>query len=564
MSRASQSALERYVSRRGGDPDRLRPHSGDPGGSQAPSSGRNRPWSLLAVLIPALLLGLTVWGLYPRTSHPLDLTYEVDLGAAPRGILTITMIAEGKLPDELDLEFAPGVYAETRDGVEVHTPEAFLLLEDGSRGRALPLSPTPDGWRLHASGASRVGVSYRIDLYLAPGMEQDVRMHITAPVNGGLRAAGYEIFLEPVGHPAGTLTVAVHNPGNLPFLVPWPALVDRNLAAAAVADSARDPVGPASIAPGLPGFRPETSTADGRGGQGPRLPDTHPVAASLLYHPRDLADLNNALLVCGDIRTAASQARDTVIRFATDRQWSFPVDLAVDLVRRIARTEIGFFGDAPTRQITVMLAANTVTAEGGFDCYGLHTGSSVLVMLHPETTWEQFTGNVASVIAHEMFHGWLGEAIPQTDPQTLWFTEGATTWYAARMLTAAGVWTPEYAREVLQGRLARDYAGNPLMGRMPIATAASEVMASAGQVRFAYAGGVAACMALDQHLAAATGMMRPLDEVLRYLYTERAGAPFDRRALQAAILTVTGVDCAGWLDAHVYGNSPLAPLDRLI
>lgn len=562
MSRASQSALEKYVTRRGGDPARLRAWSDGPGGSQAPSSGRNRPWSFLVALIPALLLGLAVWGLHPRTDHPLDLTYEVDLGAAPLGVLTITLIAEGKLPDELDLEFPPGVYAESRNGVEVHPPEAFLLMEDGSRGRALPLSPTPDGWRLHASGTSRVGLSYRIDLHAVTGMEQDVRHHITAPVSGGLRAAGYEIFLEPVGHPAGTLTVAVHNPGGLPFLVPWPALVDRNLAAAA--DSTRDPVGAASIAPGLPGFRPEAASPGASPGSGPRGPDTHPVTASLLYHPRDLADLNNALLVCGDIRTAASQARDTVIRFATDRQWYFPLDMAVDLVRRIARTEIGFFGDAPTRQITVMLAANTVTADGGFDCYGLHTGSSVLVMLDPDTTWEQFTGNVASVIAHEMFHGWLGEAIPQTDPLTLWFTEGATTWYAARMLTAAGIWTPEYAREVLQGRMARDYAGNPLVGRMPIATAASEVMASAGQVRYAYAGGVAACMALDQHLAAATGMMRPLDEVLRYLYAERAGAPFDRRALQAAILAVTGVDCAGWLDTHVYGNSPLAPLDRLI
>ena len=551
MFRASQSALQNYKMRRGGGRPARRSEA-------APNSPL---WTLLRILVPLALLALVLWAGYPRKETPMDLTYELDLSEARQGRLTITLIAEGKLPGELDLEFPPGVYAEDQDGVEIHPPQAHRLNPDGEAGALLAVSPTPDGWRLETQGADRVGVIYRVDLFQVTGQEQDIRRHISAPINGGLRAAGFEIFLEPVGQPAGNLTVAVHNPGELAFLVPWPALLRGGQS---LPDTETRLAGKANVAFGM-GYQPAE--------QVPAHPDSlrsagrrtnHPVPTNLFYHPRDLADLNNSLVICGDIQTATSQARDTVIQFATDRQWLFPVDRAVDLVRRIARTQIGFFGDAPTSQITVMLAENAVTAAEGFDVYGLHTGASVLVMLDPQTTWEQLQENVSSVISHEMFHGWLGEAVRQTDPATLWFTEGATTWYAARMLTASGVWSPEHAREVLSSRLDRDYARNPLLGRMPIAEAAAEVMARAEQVRFAYAGGVAACVALDQWLGHKTGMMRPLDEVLRLLYAERGEEPLSRFRLEEALQKATGVDCSPWLDKHVYGKSALPPLDELI
>ena len=164
-----------------------------------------------------------------------------------------------------------------------------------------------------------------------------------------------------------------------------------------------------------------------------------------------------------------------------------------------------------------------------------------------------------------MFHGWLGEAIPQSDPATLWFTEGATTWYAARMLTAAGIWSPEHARGAPWRRAwTGTTAPTPCWGRCPWPTAAAEVMAEAGQVRFAYAGGVAACMALDQWLGTASGLERPLDAVLRHLYETRGDEPLSRASLEAAVHAVTGVDCGWWLDEHVYGKTALPPSDHVI
>jgi predicted metalloprotease with PDZ domain len=213
----------------------------------------------------------------------------------------------------------------------------------------------------------------------------------------------------------------------------------------------------------------------------------------------------------------------------------------------------------------VLLAANEVSTPERFDTYGVHTGSSVLVMIDARTTWGELEDQAASVIAHEMFHGWLGEAIPQEDPATLWFTEGATTWYAARMLTAAGVWSPDHARRILRARLERDYGRSTLLGARPVAEAAANVMSDdAEEIRFAYAGGLAVCAALDAWLARHGGLERPLDGVLRHLYDRRDGRPLSREAIEAAVHEITGVDCGPWLDKHVYGKTALPLPEDLI
>jgi len=555
MHRTSQTALDRYKAKR-----QL------PGAPQASARVRNSVVStrgrLVWLLILTAVLSVTSWHAIPRRPEPVNLTYEIDLASAPQGALVITLVVEGKLPRSLDLEFPPGVFGDQSNGVTAHAPTAHALGPDGEPGHPLTVDKTDDGWRMGTAGTNRAGFIYRVDLTRAAGHQQDIRSHISTPVCGGVRAAGFELFLEPVNVPTGDLTVAIHNPDELPVLVPWPALVRShdNLersAAREVPQGAHLGLGQ-GFAP-QPGIPPAASAAGT--GQTERA---RPVPANLLFHPRDLADLNNALLICGDIRIASAQARDCVIQYATDRDWLFENADALDLVRRIARAEIGFFGSSPTPQITVLLAANEITASEGFDIYGVHTGSSVLVLLAPETTWGMLEEEAASVIAHEMFHGWLGEAIKQSDPATLWFTEGATTWYAARMLTASGVWDPDHSREILGARLQRDYAGSPLLGRLSVAAAAAEVMADGQQVRFAYAGGVAACMALDQRLSELTGHRHPLDEVLRHLYNEAGDSPLSRESLEAAVLQVTGVDCSDWLEAHVYGKSALPPIDRLI
>ena len=551
MRKISQPALENYISKRGGDV----------GLFYRKLEGPLPDHTLIRIVSWLVILGFATYFVIPGSPTPIQLTYEMDLQHAPAGRLVITMTAEGDLPRHLNLEFPPGVFRDARNGVSYHSATANELNPDGSQGKSLELEKVRDGWRVATRKAKRVGFIYLVDLNRANSLEGDVRRHISTPVKGGLRVAGFEAFLQPVGPEVDDITVTIHNPDNLKVLVPWPALVKSS--DLAMRNQPPVPIHQANISQGQ-GYLPTPDVAPRNGTDPGKAPTTRPVPANLLFHPQSLADLNNALLVCGDLQVVSTQVRDCVIQLATDHLWSFPLDSALDMVRQIARTEMGFFGSAPTSQITVILAANRISGQDNFDVYGVHTGSSVLVMMDPNTTWGDLMDQSSSVIAHEMFHGWLGEAIPQKDPDMLWFTEGATTWYAARMLTATGIWSPDHARAVLEARLERDYKRSPLKAQMSVAKAASEVMAGADQVRFAYAGGVSACMNLDQWLTELTGKQRPLDLVLRHLYETRDGSPLTRLALENAILETTGVDCRAWLDSHVYKKTTLPTVIRLI
>ena len=546
MAKASQSAIARYKARRRGEEL--------PTGPAAPAARQPRRLRLVLITALAAVLGGVLALRLVRGPESLQLDYMIDLTEAPRGSLTLTIDITGRMPRYLDLDLPTGM--PRVPGEQPHSPTAYERHADDAPGRTLALERHDDGWRLHTRGVRRATFAYRIDLSRADGQDEDIRHHISTLVNGGVRAAGFEIFLIPRNAPVGDITVRLRNPRNLPVLAPWPTLIEaphRDMAAPDSVSLAHLGTGQSYLPAGDRSVRPVPARSD------PVVPGTvH------LYHPRNLDDLNNSLLVCGNLRIATTEARDCVIQYATDRNWNFADDEALDLVRRIARTELGFFGSAPGPSITVLLAANEITAAGGFDVYGVHTGSSVLVMIDRETTWGELEDHAASVIAHEMFHGWLGDAIPQENPETMWFTEGATTWYAARMLTAAGVWSPDHARKVLRARLHWDYERNELLGVMSVADAAAEVMAAPTQIRFAYAGGVTACAALDVWLARHSDIDRPLDGVLRHLYDHRDGSPLTRASLEDAILQVTGVPCGEWLDRHVYGKTALPVPDELI
>jgi hypothetical protein len=551
MSKGPQTALERYITKRGGDIDLFYQNF----------EGALPKYKFIRVVSWLIILAFVTYFAIPDSRDPIQLTYELDLDKAPTGSLVITLIAEGDLPQRMNLEFPPGVFWDLRNGVHPHSATAHELNPDGSKGKPLTVDRTREGWKVGTRGVKRAGFIYQVDFNQVQGQEIDVRRHISSPVAGGLRAAGFEIFLQPVGPEVDDITVSIHNPNDLQVLVPWPALVKST--ARVSKKPSPPPAQLANISQGQ-GFLPASGVAPLNETDPDKAPSTPPVPSNMMFHPQNLADLNNALLICGSLQVVSTQVRECVIQLATDHSWQFPLDSALDMVRRIARTEMGFFGSAPTSQITVILAANRITGEENFDIYGVHTGSSVLVMMDPNITWGDLEDQSASVIAHEMFHGWLGEAIPQRDPDMLWFTEGATTWYAARMLTAAGIWSPDHSRAILEARLDRDYQKNSLKSRISVADAATEVMAGPNKVRFAYAGGVVACMNLDQWLAENTGKRRPLDQVLRHLYENRDGSPLTRLAFETAVLEVAGIDCSVWLDEHVYTKSNLPTAIRLI
>ena len=69
----------------------------EPGTPPSPVGGAFQ-WKYVRVLVLMILLLGVAWPLLPHRTHPLQLTYEIDLASAPEGTLIITMIADSSPP----------------------------------------------------------------------------------------------------------------------------------------------------------------------------------------------------------------------------------------------------------------------------------------------------------------------------------------------------------------------------------------------------------------------------------------------------------------------------------
>jgi predicted metalloprotease with PDZ domain len=464
-------------------------------------------------------LGAVAYFAVPRARSPMSLHYDVDLSSAEASQLLVEMTLTGELPEPLELVFPPGAFVARQPRIETTVFSAAHLSGTDSEPEPLPLAVTPEGWRIHHHGKRQIRVVYQLDLSPTSSLEEDIRHHLTVPTADGFRAAGFHVFLTPSRGEVAGITIEFRHTAGGQLLAPWPAR---------------------AMTPPPPGDE-----------------------GGIQYHPAGLYDLTNSLLAWGDLQVTEYQLEACSLHLAVHGEWYFAGSDLERLLRRIAATEIEFFGSAPHPAVACLTTANPVDTQDSFDYYGVHAGQSVLLFLDPQTSHADLAEKAASVVAHEMFHGWLGEAIRQDDPTMLWFTEGATTWYTARMLVAAKIWTPDRAAEVLGQRISRDYFGSELLNQISVADAAARVMQDGATVRFAYAGGSLAAAALDRHLAQQTSTPHPLDDVLRHLYDQQSGQALTRDALVATVRAVCGVECDAWLDRYVYANEPLPQLDML-
>lgn len=477
--------------------------------------GRSRTLRAVSLGGAAVLLAGALWWASLRGERPLDLAYTVDLTEAAAGRLTVTMAFGGTVPRTLTLARPAGLFGDAAGRPPVSELAAWNHTQDGSRGAPLPWQADGDRWRVDASSARGAAASVRYTVTLAPppAGSADIRGHVSAAAPGGWRAGAFHLFLVPEG--TATRAVAVR------FV---------NAAGAGAGGAGR-----------LAAPWPAGGTADG-----------------VIYRPADLDDLANALLAEGDLRVREEDAGGCTLRIALRGAWDFPDAELGRLLRRLAAAEVAFFGGAPQPSALVLVEPNPLPAAAGFDYLGLHAGHSVLLLLEPRTTWADLADKAASVAAHELFHGWLGEAIRPAGPDLAWFVEGATTWYTARFLVETGTWTAERAEWVVGARIDQHYARSALLGRETVAGAAADLLRDGETTRFAYAGGCLAAASLDAWLAGEdAGARHPLDAVLRDLYARRAEGPLDRAALEAAARRAAGRDCGPWLDQFVYGKQVL-------
>ncbi len=483
-------------------------------------AGKSKLWILLLVAAIATAWGFTV----PREAEPLSYDYQVDLANSDWGEVGIVLTITGRAPDSLELEFAGGLLGGNQGGPVFTMVKACQT--DGYHNGARPVSyeANETSITVHPTVDYPLELTYTIQLKADNILDEDLSNHLSVQTRNSIRAAGFSIFLIPVNGEANNISVTFSGHQTDALLAPWPTL------------------------PEAPDIEPAASTVPG----------------STTYYPGDMRDLFNSFIACGDLRLTTIDIGPCTFQLATDTNWLFDDRDVTGLARRIAHAEVEFFGSVPQPVITCLLTENRVSASSGFDTFGIHTGCSILLMLDPATSYTNLKEHGASILAHEMFHGWLGEAIRQEEPDMLWFTEGATTLYSARLLAAAGIWSETEARDRLNLRYRYDYFDNPAREHYSIAVAAADVLGDTDTIRLAYAGGALACEQLDSWLASRTGHEHPLDDVLRELYATCDQGPLTRIKLTTTVQTVTGWDCRNWLTRFVYGNQTLPQTEPMI
>jgi predicted metalloprotease with PDZ domain len=235
-----------------------------------------------------------------------------------------------------------------------------------------------------------------------------------------------------------------------------------------------------------------------------------------------LDDLRNAVYIAGSLALERRDVEGRPVHVAlAGRDWSFTAAQLADLVGTIVAQERRFFADFDIPYFLVTAIPIGQPAEGSRSMGGTGLKHSFSLAMLATTGLEGgHDFGMRGLLAHEMFHTWIGGAIAPEDPEQLvyWFTEGFTDFYTRRMLLRGGLATPEEWASVVDARLAELYTS-------PAATAPNERIRTdfwtRGAVkRLPYLRGDLVAMLVDAWIHRRSSGARSLDDLMRELLRE--------------------------------------------
>jgi predicted metalloprotease with PDZ domain len=227
-----------------------------------------------------------------------------------------------------------------------------------------------------------------------------------------------------------------------------------------------------------------------------------------------------------------------------------PADSDVDVpalgkfVAKVLAGQAAFAGETELDGLVVTIVPTGTAEVGQQRLQGAGFADSMTLWLPPGV---QMTTAMEHLVAHELFHTWNGQLIRPASPmsQVMWFTEGLTDYYAARLLWEDGVWSDGALAEWVNGRL-RAYAVNP---------AAESAAGTSARSREALAYQQGLLLGLRWHaLARERGMASGLDAWFRLLLDRArrdSGFRVDARGLRAAGVSALGGWFGGEFDRYV-------------
>lgn len=237
----------------------------------------------------------------------------------------------------------------------------------------------------------------------------------------------------------------------------------------------------------------------------------------------------------------------------------------VDGIERIVHQTLALFGTAPYPAYTFLLQDRA---------YGsLEHANSVTVGI-PSADLSRDPGAYFEEIAHEYFHAWnmmrirpavfegLTDRIT-TRSSELWWSEGATMFYADLLVRRAGLETEDSTRIAHVANLLASYystSGNRLLSPERVSRAAYGLQGAqlGDNTASTHLQGELITIALDLMIRDATHDRRMMDDVMRAMMARHSGPHgFASDDVEREVNRVCGCGVSRFFAEHVHGSEPL-------
>ncbi len=266
------------------------------------------------------------------------------------------------------------------------------------------------------------------------------------------------------------------------------------------------------------------------------------------------SQLKHTVCLSGEYQSESAVIGSAEVMLVTSGAWPFRIEEIFSVIKDIVAYEIGMFGSSPHSRYLFVLDRNPVQGDSGFDYYGVHQGPNVLLLFDPRISRSDLYNLNMSVVSHEFFHNWNGEAIRPASERLMWFSEGVTVYYSYKVLLELGIIDRRQYRGKA-GRIRESYLKNPYRETVPVADAGNSDMSDKYMVKLMYDGGFLAASALDRHLEKISDGRVSLLDVLRSIYEgNEFGVLVDEELLIDEIRNLTGYDISSFL--HLLVHTP--------
>jgi predicted metalloprotease with PDZ domain len=244
---------------------------------------------------------------------------------------------------------------------------------------------------------------------------------------------------------------------------------------------------------------------------------------------------------------------------------ALPFDAAafVDGIRSVVRQAVALFGRTPYRDYTFLLQ------DGAYG--SLEHPNSVTIGV-PSATLSKDPTEPLEEIAHEFFHAWnlmrihpaeYGDVTWRTPPRSsgLWWSEGATMYYANLLLRRAGLARESRIDHVAE-LMARYYStsGNHLLSPERVSRAEYGLQADqlGDNTASTHLQGELLTTVLDLVIRDRTHGTRTIDDVMRAMLRDFSGARgFTSDDVAGEVGAVCGCDMTAFFGDHVHGGEAL-------